>query len=367
MFNTLDRSNEGRKRRGVSFICGLFVQVLLIGGAILLGVLFPDELQVAGKRYSVIWLPALLTPPEKPVVKPPREVARVVVPKLKPPEAPKLIAPAVAKLEVPQIRRTISSVHIPAPPSPLSPFDKPSPPVKAREQLVMHTGVFGGAAEPVTAKAQAAINTGRFGGGAEPVTTKRSMAQVQTGGFGSPEGFPGRARGDSPGNVPKLGSFGLPEGPGVGNGTGGRRGIQGVVASAGFGSGIAGGGRRDSGTGESQVATGAFENTRPAAQAPAENPHAPLPSEFQPLEILSKPSPVYTEDARRLRIQGEVALSVVFQANGEIRVIGVVRSLGHGLDQAAEQAAAQIRFKPAQRDGQPADFLATVRIEFRLA
>jgi TonB family protein len=41
--------------------------------------------------------------------------------------------------------------------------------------------------------------------------------------------------------------------------------------------------------------------------------------------------------------------------------------LGHGLDQAAVEAATQIRFKPALRDGKPADFPATLRIEFRLA
>jgi TonB family protein len=68
-----------------------------------------------------------------------------------------------------------------------------------------------------------------------------------------------------------------------------------------------------------------------------------------------------------LGIQGEVTLSVVFQASGAIRIIGVVGSLGHGLDQAAEQAATQIRFKPALRDGKPADFPATLRIQFRLA
>jgi TonB family protein len=68
-----------------------------------------------------------------------------------------------------------------------------------------------------------------------------------------------------------------------------------------------------------------------------------------------------------LGIQGDVALSVIFLANGSIRVTGVVKSLGHGLDQEAEQVATQIRFKPAQHAGQPADFPATVRIEFRLA
>jgi protein TonB len=88
---------------------------------------------------------------------------------------------------------------------------------------------------------------------------------------------------------------------------------------------------------------------------------------FQPVEVVSKPTPVYTEEARHLGVQGEVELSVVFQASGAIKVVGVVKSLGHGLDQAAEQAAAQIRFKPAQRDGKPVDFPATLRIQFRLA
>jgi protein TonB len=115
------------------------------------------------------------------------------------------------------------------------------------------------------------------------------------------------------------------------------------------------------------VTTGGFEKAGPVAQSPAAKPLVPPPAEFQPVEILSKPSPVYTDEARRLGIQGEVALAVVFQASGTIRVVGVVKSLGHGLDQAAEQAATQIRFKPAQRSGQPTDFPATLRIEFRLA
>jgi TonB family protein len=142
-----------------------------------------------------------------------------------------------------------------------------------------------------------------------------------------------------------------------------------VIASSGFGSAVAGGGngRGNDGTGESQVTVGGFQKARLVAQAPAQNLEAPPPADFQTIEILSKPSPVYTEEARQLRIQGDVALSVVFQANGAIKVTGVVRSLGYGLDQAAERAATQIRFKPAKRDGLPTDFPATLRIEFRLA
>ena len=115
------------------------------------------------------------------------------------------------------------------------------------------------------------------------------------------------------------------------------------------------------------MTTGGFEKVDPVAPSLAAQPRVPPPTELQPIEILSKPSPVYTDEARRLGIQGEVVLSVIFQANGTIRVVGVVKSLGHGLDQAAEQAATQIRFKPAQRASEPTDFPATLRIEFRLA
>jgi TonB family protein len=139
-----------------------------------------------------------------------------------------------------------------------------------------------------------------------------------------------------------------------------------VIASAGFGSGTAGA-STGGGTAGSKVTMGGFEKVSMVAKAPTNNLPAPAPVNFQPIEILSKPSPVYTDEARRLGIQGEVALSVVFEAGGAIRVIGVVKSLGHGLDQAAELAATHIRFKPAQHDGKPADFPATLRIQFRLA
>jgi TonB family protein len=45
----------------------------------------------------------------------------------------------------------------------------------------------------------------------------------------------------------------------------------------------------------------------------------------------------------------------------------VVSGLGHGLDESAVRAAQQIKFKPAKREGQPVDFPARVRIEFRMA
>jgi TonB family protein len=361
MFRTLNPSTEGSNRRCVAFICGLFVEALVISAAVLLGVLFPKELTVSSRSYALTWIRTLRLV-EKPVVQPSRELARVLLPKLKSPEVPKLLAVSVADLEIPKNRRTVPPPEHPLP----VPTAAAAPAPNVKEQIVVRTGLFGGAAEPVT--------------------TKQPVEVVQTGGFGKPEGLPSRTQKENTGNTPVLGAFGLPSGPGRGNGTAGNHGVQGVVMSVGFGSGVASvaNGRGD-GTGRvvsagfgagapgvasrgpsGLVAMGGFEKARPAA-APVKVAQVATPVEFQPIEILSKPAPSYTDEARRLGIQGDVALSVVFLANGSIRINGVVQSLGHGLDQEAEQVAAKIRFKPALRAGQPADFPATVRIEFRLA
>jgi TonB family protein len=68
-----------------------------------------------------------------------------------------------------------------------------------------------------------------------------------------------------------------------------------------------------------------------------------------------------------MKIEGEVLLDVVFTASGQIRILKVVRGLGHGLDESATRAAEKIQFKPAQKDGHPADFEAVLHIEFQLA
>jgi TonB family protein len=99
--------------------------------------------------------------------------------------------------------------------------------------------------------------------------------------------------------------------------------------------------------------------TQPKTEPPAEQVEIPV-------EVLSKPTPTYTAEARQLKLEGEVSLEVEFCASGSVRVLRVVRGLGHGLDEAATQAAERIRFKPAQRRGRAVDFRTTVHITFRL-
>ena len=101
--------------------------------------------------------------------------------------------------------------------------------------------------------------------------------------------------------------------------------------------------------------------------APAEVPLAPRQPIDTPVAIVFKPEPLYTDEAKALRIEGQVVLDVEFAATGEVRVLAVVRGLGHGLDEAAARAAAQIRFKPAKAGGNPVDFRTTVHVQFRLS
>ncbi|HVO96447.1 MAG TPA: TonB family protein [Bryobacteraceae bacterium] len=97
---------------------------------------------------------------------------------------------------------------------------------------------------------------------------------------------------------------------------------------------------------------------------------APKPAattRFTPVEILAKPKPAYTDEARAKQIEGEVLLEIQFSASGEARLLRLVHGLGHGLDEAAVAAARGIRFRPAMRDGLAVDSSAVVHIVFQLA
>jgi TonB family protein len=109
--------------------------------------------------------------------------------------------------------------------------------------------------------------------------------------------------------------------------------------------------------GDSSVALNLPNSARKSEPAPASTP----------VEILFKPRPLYTAEARRLQIEGEVLLEMQFGAGGEARILRVVRGLGHGLDETAMAAAREIRFRPAERDGAPLDSAAIVHIVFQLA
>jgi TonB family protein len=213
------------------------------------------------------------------------------------------------------------------------------------------------------------VKTNVFSNGSSATPTMAAAPQkVQTGGFGDPNGVPGSDPHGRPVTIAQAGSFDMPSGPGYGNGTGGSHGAKGVVASTGFGSGVATG-NSSSGISGSRgaVRQGGFGDADVVAAAQPKTKSADPVVKTVPVEITFKPRPVYTDEGRQMKIEGEVLLDVVFTASGQIRILKVVRGLGHGLDESATRAAEKIQFKPAQKDGHPADFEAVLHIEFQLA
>jgi TonB family protein len=147
----------------------------------------------------------------------------------------------------------------------------------------------------------------------------------------------------------------MPYGPGSGNGTGGSRGARGVVASTGFGSGVATGNSSGPVSGLARHGSPGRASETPTS-SPVSQPKAKSAEpvvKTLPVEITFKPRPVYTDEGRQLKIEGEVLLDVVFSATGQIRIVKVVRGLGHGLDESAVHAAEKIQFKPAQKTATP--------------
>jgi TonB family protein len=68
-----------------------------------------------------------------------------------------------------------------------------------------------------------------------------------------------------------------------------------------------------------------------------------------------------------MRIEGEVLLKIRVDKDGHAELLGVVRGLGHGLDEAAVRILGQTRFKPALQNGQPVDKETVYHVRFELA
>ena len=301
--------------------------------------IWPDRMGIWANYTVTEIIPRPDLVPEKPIVKKQPKITKLL-PAVKF-ETPKLIVPRDVKqpkpVEAEVVPPKIQPVNFAAP--------KIMPVSGAMPAQVIHTGAFGSSATP---------------------TVNAPIQKVQTGGFGDPNGLPGEGKQGAKLTAAKLGSFDLPEGAGTGNGTGGAKGIKGTIASAGFGNGIAQPGQGDGRANGRGVQASGFSNQQVATNTGRHNLDDGGAATSQ-VEILFKPKPVYTDEARKLQLEGEVLLEVMFGANGDLHVNRVVRGLGHGLDEAAVSAANKIRFKPAQRNGSSVDSTAIVHVTFQLA
>jgi len=319
------------------------------GGAVAVlvwvGVLHPQILTPPSRDYHAVELVA--TPP--PVNHEPAPVKQFKLP----PTVARIVPPSPSVLHTPTPIPKVREAETPVPPKVEIAASKPDLPI----------------AKPAVPRQMVKTNVFSTGSSATP-TMAAAPQKVQTGGFGDPNGVPSKGPQTQPVNIAQVGSFDLPAGPGSGNGTGGAKGAKGVVASTGFGSGIAtgdGSGKITNSRGNGVVQTAAFGDASAKPEVASRPKAAEAEPKTLPAQILSKPTPAYTDEARHLKVEGEVLLEVILEASGKVRVLRVVRGLGHGLDESAVHAAQQISFRPALRDGQPADSSAVLHIIFQLA
>lgn len=82
--------------------------------------------------------------------------------------------------------------------------------------------------------------------------------------------------------------------------------------------------------------------------------------------VLFQPEPEFSEEARKAKYQGTVAVACVVGPDGRVRDIQILRPLGMGLDEKAIESLKQWRFEPAKKDGVPVAVQIAVDVDFRL-
>jgi TonB family protein len=86
----------------------------------------------------------------------------------------------------------------------------------------------------------------------------------------------------------------------------------------------------------------------------------------QPPVVIRRCTALYTEEARRAKLEGTVVLYIEINPDGLARSIKVTRSLGMGLDESAVDAVKHWRWKAGQKHGEAVTTPATFEVNFRL-
>jgi TonB family protein len=82
--------------------------------------------------------------------------------------------------------------------------------------------------------------------------------------------------------------------------------------------------------------------------------------------MLARPAPQYPGDTRERKITGTVVLRAVLASDGRVRHIRVVVAPDKELAQASVDAARQIKFIPAMRDGKPVSQFVQIEYNFNI-
>jgi TonB family protein len=251
-------------------------------------------------------------------------------------------APIPPPEPVPEPRHIAHEFHAPAPrpatPAPVN-IELAAIPAPEIPRVTIPTVVIPTVETPRIERVTTAVKTGTFAAASTPIATPAVFAK--------PVGFAGLDAADRPTNSTRPARSGSSVGgfSDSANASAART-SNGTISRGGFG--------------DTTIVINAAANATAARKSDA-------PAATSPVEILSKPHPAYTADARSLRLEGEVLLEIRFAASGDAHCMRVVRGLGHGLDETAVAAAREIRFRPARQNGAAIDSDAIVHIQFQLA
>lgn len=86
---------------------------------------------------------------------------------------------------------------------------------------------------------------------------------------------------------------------------------------------------------------------------------------FTPPQFLNRVKPQYTDEADLAGITATVEAMAVFQSDGKIGDVEIVRWAGFGLDESAIAAIRHLKFTPALRDGRAISVRALIQYNFK--
>ena len=317
-FGVLD---DGSRSKGAT-VTSIVINGLILAAILIVGTLIKTN-PIMAKKLTELTLPPQPPPPPPPIKHPPVMPPKpVTIP-------PKLVVQPPPPEKLPEIVKLA-----PAPPKPLP----PSPEIKVitpPAPKIVNLGNPKAASVPNHDEHPSAVRLGTTTSPVSPVGP--AVANVNLS-----RGMPGMNAGNV-GNGPRASKVVM------GNGSPG--------------------GTNMNAHGNSAVAvkpiTGFGGNVPPAG---ATKPVVQTAILASPPRVLYKPSPVYTAEAKAMHLEGNVKVRIKVSANGSVQVIQVTQGLGHGLDQAAIQAAQGTRFKPAvDSNGQPIDWEGVVVVNFQMS
>ncbi len=129
---------------------------------------------------------------------------------------------------------------------------------------------------------------------------------------------------------------------------------QGSGSNSGFGIGTGGGIGQGHGTGMGSGSNGSYGglmNVGGGVSAP---------------RVIHSVEPQFTPEARQADFQGNVAIQLIVDSQGNPQNVRVVRHLGMGLDERAIEAVRQYRFSPAMFQGHAVAVQLIIDVNFRL-